>query len=255
MIFAVLLSSCLLVGAQNVEINNRYFDNVDLPLAFTEQCDAITDCFTCTLSNCLWRGASCEVTQSRGPLSVQDFFSRGRVCGDPLYMCNKREGMSQDGYRQTSYQFDKSQWDTTIYKGYFCIVENFGKEGDLNSFVVPNATGSESILFNMNYTTKQKNSPTKYWEDYMNNIQVYLEAETFINEFIVSTIDFQFAYINLETRRLGDTSDFQINVKQVDFSYTLAQMQEHQPVIFVLFVGFVVLWFCCCCGCFFFFFF
>ena len=67
------------IESKNSEINLR------------QECFTYTDCFNCTLSNCLYQNQKCVQDRSidrNNSLSVNDFFTNGLECGDPLKYCS-----------------------------------------------------------------------------------------------------------------------------------------------------------------------
>ena len=87
------------ISAQSNEFSEVNMDNPVMDLSdsidLTRACDSISDCYNCTLSNCLWQASACSKKSanvdenSRPPLTVKDFFNMGQECQDTEKRCKK----------------------------------------------------------------------------------------------------------------------------------------------------------------------
>ena len=179
-------------------------------------------------------------------MSVDDFFARGKSCGDPSHFCTVTKGTSKDGYDQTTYAFDQQQWSSTISAGYFCIFSQENESNYYYSLVLPTSKVAK-VEFNQNYT-KEEHDGTNYYRDYMSDAT--LQSLAGEGEVLMQTnYEFQVGYINSQTRKVSGLSSFELVVKKVNYWYYLMWLRRNHPVIFTFMILFVLLFYSCIfCG-------
>jgi len=78
-------------------------------------CGTYGDCFNCTLSNCDWNGGTCSnPNDNKDAVSIKDFFTRGKQCGDPKGYCKIEQ--TKDSF---TYKLDGG--NGMVEAGYFCM--------------------------------------------------------------------------------------------------------------------------------------
>ena len=126
--FILYFISTLLLSVAQAQLVDAWKWKFDGGVDLSQSCDSYTDCYNCTLANCNWKIDTCgRSSESDGTsVSVKDFLSGSRICGDQLNICkHKSEKQTNSLIESTELTFQGENAETSIYvpPNYFCTYE------------------------------------------------------------------------------------------------------------------------------------
>ena len=149
--YAIIFISAL-AGSASADLSTMDL-NSDALYPRYRTCEEVTDCYGCTLNNCLWDQNRC--TGIPWPTSVTFFTLNAQKCGDQLGVCQLKEVPKEDcgdKCEELNQKFDKIVLSFTpeapnkeIPKGYFCYF-NLAVNSEYDPIVYWNQTSSEEFL-------------------------------------------------------------------------------------------------------------
>ena len=119
-------------------------------------CSAYTDCFNCTVNNCLFENDSCA------PFSNLTYFNvikSAMTCGDPLGAC-KYVNFAPKNESLTSYSYERKQ--ETLPLNYFCTGSHKFIKDEPVPILIDERGGSSQEMLSLSYIDYDNKYVTRY---------------------------------------------------------------------------------------------